>query len=189
MVGLAGDGWTTARRMTKARLLLAPAVGLAGGVWADLGCGDGVFTYLLGKQLAPGSQLYAVDRDPRVLQQLARNLAGRCPNVTLHPTHADFTYPLALPLLDGIVMANALHFVQEKAPVLRQLIPLLQPGARLIVIEYNTSHGNYAVPYPLDEADFLHLAGSVGLQDAQIVTRVPSTFLGEMYTGLALGAP
>lgn len=188
MSSMGGEEWATARRMTKARLLLVPAVGKASGVWADLGCGDGVFTYLLCEQLAPGGQLYAVDRDSGVLKQLARNLATRCPNVTLYPTYADFTGVMPLPPLDGIVMANTLHFVQEKAPVLRQLITLLKPGARLIVIEYNTNRSNYAVPHPLDEAAFLRLASAVGLQSAQIVTHAPSSFLGEMYTGLAFAA-
>lgn len=179
------DEWTTARRVIKARQLLAPAISQAQGTWADLGCGDGVFTYLLCAGLAPGSQLYAVDRDAGALRQLTRNLAARCPHISLYPTQADFTQRLDLPLLDGMVLANALHFVQEKEAVLEQLAALLKPGAQLIVIEYNTNRGNYAVPYPLDEDAFLRLAASVGLHKGQIVTRAPSTFLGEMYTGLA----
>ena len=58
-------------------------------------------------------------------------------------------------------MANSLHFVADKAPVLSRLIRLLKPGGRLIVVEYNTSRGNSAVPYPLDEHGFLEL-GSTG---------------------------
>ena len=179
------EDWATSRRVAKARLLLEPAVQGVGGVWADLGCGDGVFSYLLCTYLAPGSQLYAVDQDAGVLRQVARNLADHCGNVTFHATRADFTRPLSLPPLDGLVMANALHFVQQKAPVLKQLVTLLKPGARLILVEYNTRQGNYAVPYPLDEDDFLALAAAAGLQDAQIVARAPSSFLGEMFTGLA----
>lgn len=185
MVMWGGENWTTARRVTKARTLLAPAVRGAGGVWADLGCGDGVFSYLLSEMLTPGSQLYAVDKEASALRQLTRNLTGHCRNVTFHPTQADFTEPLALPALDGIVLANALHFVETKTPVLEQLALLLKPGARLVVIEYNTNQSNYAVPYPLDEIVFLSLVATVGLHSAKIVTRAPSSFLGEMYTGMA----
>lgn len=188
MVMWGGEDWTKARRVTKARMLLAPAVRGASGVWADLGCGDGVFSYLLGEALAPGSQLYAVDKAPGVLRQLTRNLAGRCRNITLHPTQADFTQPLALPPLDGIVLANALHFVEIKTPVLEQLALLLKPSACLVVIEYNTNQGNYAVPYPLDATVFLSLAATVGLHNAKIVALAPSSFLGEMYTGVAFAA-
>lgn len=183
-----GEDWTKARRVTKARMLLAPAVRGASGVWADLGCGDGVFSYLLGELLAPGSQLYAVDKNAGALRQLTRNLTGRCSNITLHPTQADFTQPLPLPPLDGIVLANALHFVETKTPVLAQLALLLKPGACLVIIEYNTNQSNYAVPYPLDETVFLSLVATVGLHNAKIVARAPSSFLGEMYTGMALAA-
>jgi trans-aconitate methyltransferase len=179
------EDWTTSRRVTKARSLLTPAIQGVGGIWADLGCGDGVFSYLLCAALPASSQLYAVDQDQRVLRQLALNLADRCDNITLRPTHADFTKPLMLPPLDGMVMANALHFVQRKAPVLQQLVTLLKPGAPLVVIEYNARQGNSAVPYPLPEDEFLLLASTVGLQKGQIVTRVPSSFLREMYTGIA----
>ena len=185
MLHWGNEDWTTSRRVTKARALLTPALQGAGGVWADLGCGDGVFSYLLCGALTAGSQLYAVDQDQRVLRQLVFNLADRCDNITLHPTHADFTQPLILPPLDGILLANALHFVQQKAPVLQQLVTLLKPGALLVVIEYNARQGNSAVPYPLPEDEFLLFASTVGLQKEQIVTRVPSSFLREMYTGIA----
>ena len=101
--------------------------------------------------------------------------------------HADFTRPLSLlPPLDGMLLANALHFVPEKQPVLAALASLLRPGGRLVVVEYNTRQGNYAVPHPLDETGFLSLAQAVGLVRARILVRVPSTFLGEMYTGVAV---
>ena len=40
-------------------------------------------------------------------------------------------------------------------------------------------------PNPLADPEFLTLAAAVGLQASQIVAREPSTFLGEMSTGLA----
>jgi hypothetical protein len=76
--------------------------------------------------------------------------------------------------------------VRDKERVLRQLCDRLRPGGRLLVVEYNTRHGNCAVPYPLDDAAFLSLAARVGLTQPEIRVRVPSTFLGEMYTGVAV---
>lgn len=169
------------RRIKKARLLLESAVKDMTGCWADIGCGDGVFTYLLLDLLQPGSEVYAVDQSQSALQRLQRNLdSGK-----LHPIRADFTRTLSLPPLQGMVLANALHFVHHKDPVLRQLVDLLEPGGRVVVIEYNTNQSNSAVPYPLEETGFLSLARETGLLKPQIVTKVPSSFLGEMYTGLA----
>lgn len=174
------------RRIAKARRLLEPAVAGADGVWADLGCGEGVFTLLLAALLSPGSSIYAVDKNPSALQALRRTLAERQVETAVHTILADFTQPLDLPLLDGLLLANSLHFVKQKQPVLARLVERLIPGGRLVIIEYNTSRGNPAVPYPLADQEFLTLVAEVGLKQPKIVARVPSTFLGEMYTGLAV---
>lgn len=179
-------GFFDDRRTRKARLLLEPAVPPIAGVWADLGCGDGVFTLLLAQILPQGSKVYAVDQDAAVLQALQRRLGQIQHGVTVETCRGDFTRPLDLPPLDGLLLANSLHFVREQAQVLRRLVSLLQPGGRLVVVEYNTERGNSAVPYPLSAEGFLALAARVGLAEAEIRTRAPSTFLGEMYTGLAL---
>ena len=174
-----------ARRIQKATALLGPGIPMPGGMWADFGCGDGVFTLALHSLIGPDGEIYAVDRDRHALDALMRHCAESSPDAVIHPLQADFTRPLTLPPLDGLVMANSLHFAQAKAVVLRQLASLLKPGGRLIVVEYNTSRGSSAVPYPLDERDFLKLAGEAGLRDARVIARIPSSFMGEMYAGLA----
>lgn len=172
-------------RVEKAVTLLRPGVPGPGGVWADVGCGDGIFTAALHRLIRPGGEIYAVDKSQRALEALERTFRQSFPDAVLHPVLADFTRPLTLPPLDGLVMANSLHFVRKKAPLLARLAGLLRPDGRLIVVEYNTSRGNFAVPHPLDEARFLSLAREVGLHKARIVASIPSTFLGEMYAGLA----
>lgn len=180
--------WATreARRIDKARTLLRPGVEDLRGTWADLGCGDGIFTAALYTLLAPESQVYAVDKSQRALDALVRNFAESYPEASPHPVLADFTRPLSLLRLDGLLMANSLHFVRRKQPVLTQLVMLLKPGGRLVLVEYNTSRGNFAVPHPLDEAGFLALAAAVGLRGPRILAKIPSTFLGEMYAGMGL---
>lgn len=120
------------------------------------------------------------------LKNLVRNMTESYPEASVHPVLADFTHSLLLPPLDGIVLANSLHFFKRKKLVLTRLISLLRPGGRLVVVEYNTGRSNYAVPYPLDEAQFLTLARKIGLCETRIVARAPSSFLGEMYTGMGL---
>lgn len=177
------------RRLNKARRLLEPGLAGCGGAWADLGCGDGIFTYWLHVLLKPGSTIYAVDKDGQALRRMQQRLAESAPEAAVQPVLADFSRPLSLPPLDGLLLANSLHFIKAKEAVLKALAALLKPGGRLLVIEYNTGRGNYAVPYPLAEADFLALAGRVGLVEGRIVAKAPSSFLGEMYTGLALARP
>jgi ubiquinone/menaquinone biosynthesis C-methylase UbiE len=172
--------------LKKAQALLQPSVQRASGTWADLGCGEGIYTYLLTTMLHSGSEVFAVDKNRLALRTLTRNLGEGNRGVSIQTVHADFSQPLSLPPLDGLVMANSLHFVKKKRPVLAQLVKLLKPGGRLVVIEYNTDRGNYAVPHPLDEREFLFLAEAVGLRETRILIKVPSTFLGEQYTGMGL---
>jgi SAM-dependent methyltransferase len=173
-------------RIEKARTLLRPGIPGPGGLWADLGCGDGIFTAALHSLIQPGGAVYAVDKSRGVLDRLARNLGHDAPDALVRPVQADFTRPLSLPALDGVVMANALHFVRQKVPVVRQIAGFLKPGGRIIVIEYNTSRGNSWVPHPLDEDGFLALAREVGLRDPRILIKIPSTFSGEMYSGMGV---
>jgi ubiquinone/menaquinone biosynthesis C-methylase UbiE len=182
------SGWVQreAHRIQKAVTLLRPGIPGPGGIWADIGCGDGIFTSALYTLIRPGGEIYAVDRDQYALDALARHFAESYPGATLHTLRADFTHKLDLPALDGMVMANSLHFVMDKAPVLSRLIRLLKPGGRLIVVEYNTNRGNPAVPHPLDDQNWLKLAAQAGLREARIVSRIPSSFLGEMYAGIGL---
>jgi ubiquinone/menaquinone biosynthesis C-methylase UbiE len=177
------------RRIDKARILIGPGVTGASGTWADLGCGDGIFTAALYSLVAPGSRIYAVDKNQRALRALAHNFGESYPDASPHTMLADFTQPLALPPLDGFLMANSLHFVKEKRMVLGGVVRLLKPAGRLVVVEYNTSRGNYAVPHPLDEKGFLALAKQMGLRQVAILAKIPSSFLGEMYagTGVARG--
>ena len=123
--------------------------------------------------------------EERALRALARSFRESFPDAPLYPLLADFTRPLTLPALDGLVMANSLHFVRKKTPLLTRLAGSLKPGGRLIVVEYNASRGNFAVPHPLDETGFLTLARKAGLHEARILARIPSTFLREMYAGIA----
>src|SRR5438445_6071843 len=95
--------------------LLQGGVTAKGGRWADLGAGEGAFTLALADLLGPGAKITAIDRDAGSLRRLAA--VGRQP-ASIQTVVADFTRPLNLSGLDGVVMANSLHFVRDKAPVL-----------------------------------------------------------------------
>ena len=92
--------------------LLKPADLPFGGIWADFGAGSGAFTLALRELVGPHADIYAVDKDRRSLDQLEklhREKFGT--SQSLHTVRADFTGAISLPPLDGIVMANSLHFV------------------------------------------------------------------------------
>ena len=124
--------------------LLRPGVRQQGGTWADFGSGGGAFTLALVELLGPnGTTIYSVDRDPHALRRQEEAMRSRFPATRVHYVLADFTQPLDLPLLDGAVMANALHFQRDQLAVLRLIAGYLRPGGTFLLVEYNTERGNH----------------------------------------------
>lgn len=158
-------------------------------IWADIGAGDGAFTLALADVLGTGATIYAVDRERSALQRLERAMRAHFPATTLHTHHGDFTRPLDLPPLDGIVMANALHFVREKRPVVARLRAYLKPGGRLVLVEYDTDRGNHWVPHPLAYPTWESLARASGFATTRLLATVPSRFLGRIYSALSMEEP
>lgn len=153
-----------------------------GGVWAELGCGDGAFTLALAELLGPESTILALDLDGRALLRLRERLARSFPAVKLLTWQRDFTEPLPpLAPLDGILLANSLHFVDDKLPLLRRLRALLPPDGRLLIVEYDSDRGNPWVPYPFAYPTWQDLAREAGFSQTELLATHPSRFLGRFY--------
>jgi ubiquinone/menaquinone biosynthesis C-methylase UbiE len=157
-----------------------------GGRWADLGAGTGAFTLALAELVGPDGEVTAVDRDRGALRELERAL--RPGGAAVRTLGADFTKPIDLPSLDGVVMANSLHFVKDKAPVLALIHRLLQPSGRLLLVEYDADRGNEWVPYPLSFDTWHALADASGFTDTRKLATVPSRFLGRIFSAVSLRA-
>ncbi len=157
------------------------------GVWADLGAGEGAFTRALADLLPAGSVIHAVDKDAQALAENARSYvrfaSGR--ETAALVTHvADFArrHELELPPLDGVVMANSLHFVREKGPVLARVRGMLKPGAPLLLVEYDADSGNRWVPYPLSFETWKNVAVTNGFSKPRLLDSEPSRFLTRIYS-------
>jgi len=162
--------------------LLRDGVPATGGVWADLGSGDGAFTLALADLLGPGAQIYSVDREAHSLERQEISMALQFSGVQVTYLVADYTRPLDLPPLDGIVMANSLHFQRAKEGVLSLVRDYLKPGGRLLLVEYNSDHGNMWVPYPLSYPTWEKLATASGFVQTRLLATTPSRFLREIYS-------
>jgi ubiquinone/menaquinone biosynthesis C-methylase UbiE len=155
-----------------------------GGSWADLGAGEGAFTLALADLLGPGARITAVDRDAGSMRGLAPEMGKRFPGTGLEVVVADFTRPMSLTGLDGIVMANSLHFVRDKRPVLGSVRDMLKPGGRLIVVEYGSDRGNPWVPHPFSYERWVQMASGAGFERTRLLATVPSRYLGSMYSAV-----
>jgi ubiquinone/menaquinone biosynthesis C-methylase UbiE len=163
--------------------LLRPATLPAGGSWADLGAGSGAFTFALRELVGPTAQIYAVDKDRRSLNDLEKAYRDRFGSTDrLHLTHADFSQPLDLPPLDGLIMANSLHYFKDKENILRHVGAFLKHQGSLLLVEYNVDSGNPWVPYPLSFTTFHTMASQAGFTEPRLLATFPSRFLREFYS-------
>jgi SAM-dependent methyltransferase len=167
----------------EAQSLLATAIDSEGGVWADLGAGEGTFTRALASLLGADARIYAVERDAAAVESLKR-VARATP--AIEPVVADFSDSYEPPqLLDGILLANSLHYQRDAGDVLARLAQSLKPGGRVVLIEYDRRRANQWVPYPIAIASLPALAARAGLSAPAVVARRASIYQGELYVAIA----
>jgi hypothetical protein len=146
--------------------------------WADLGAGKGLFSEALLSLLQPGSTIHAVDLHKQ-------------PNLQHHPSiifhQANFVKDkLPIPTLDGILMANSLHYVQEQVACIKQLKTHLRNGTGVIIlIEYDTDRGNQWVPFPVSFARAQSIFGEAGFSKIEKIGERQSMYRRDsMYAAL-----
>ena len=166
--------------------LIGAAVPAGAATWADLGTGSGTFTLALASLLGPGGIVYAVDRDAAALRQITAAGVERDSRAPIHTVVGDFREPLQLPTLDGVLIANALHYVPyaDQARVLRQIAALVTPAGPLVVVEYERRNANPWVPYPIPIATLADVARDAGLGAPTPLATRPSRYSGAIYSAV-----
>jgi len=167
--------------------LIKKAITKKGGVWADFGSGEGAFTLALRDLAGPQVEIYSIDKDKEHLTRQKEAFGKQFPNTNIHFIEKDFTEVLKLPLLDGIVMANSLHYVKNQKDFLTSMRTYLKPQGKLILVEYSLDESKPPwVPYPLSYTAFERLAKQVGFKKIELLEKIPSTYWNEMYSAQAL---
>lgn len=174
--------------ITEAIDLIRPGIIPTYGTWADIGAGTGLFTMALMQILEEGNVI-AVDKSPHVLYQsgidnaIPHHNTNRNSKIVVEIMEGDFHNPLHLPPLDGIIMANALHYAHDHVSVLKNVLTSLKPGGSFILIEYDTKRPNPPwVPNPVSLERCKELFAAVGLNDPELIGRRKSVYNdGEMY--------
>lgn len=139
--------------------------------WIDLGSGSGLFTHALAALIAPASRIWAVDKQAGFVKR--EN--GR--NVRIEALRSDFIHDeLPFAGVDGILMANSLHYVKDKSAFIRKMNQCLHAASRWVIIEYDTKKANPWVPYPVDFESLQELFGQEGYKQVVKRSKRPSIY-------------
>lgn len=140
--------------------------------WADLGCGSGLFTYALASLLKDESVIYAVDKN---ISSFNKNPFLK--NILIKPVELNFE-KTSLPFnkLDGILMANSLHYVKNKKDFLEKTKTCLNTDGCFLIVEYDMETANHWVPYPINFSSLKKLFHDVGFSFVEKISERPSVF-------------
>ena len=132
--------------------------------WADLGCGSGLFTTALSSLLVQGSIVYAVDENKNALNKI-KPIEG----IELKKIVSNFEKDeLPLQDLDGLLMANSLHYVKDKTTFVKKAMKWMKNESSFIIVEYDTNKSNHWVPYPISFDSLQKLFAEFGLTASKI---------------------
>lgn len=142
-------------------------------IWADLGAGDGTFTLALAEVLASGSVIHAMDLDGSALRKIPSAHKGA--QITVH--RGNFIQqPWPFADLDGILMANSLHYVEDQAPFIRSCESFMKSRPHFLIVEYDTSEATRWVPYPVSQTRLMTLFKRAGYASVRVLRSRPSIY-------------
>ena len=147
--------------------------------WADLGCGEGLFTKALSGFLPPDSLIYAVDTNKHALSKVSVK-----EGIALQVVELDFVKDtLPLNSISGILMTNSLHFVKDKQALIHKLTDYLCDDGYFLMVEYDTDTANHWVPYPVSFDSLKHLFAPFHYTASKLM-QLPSRYHGMMYSAI-----
>ncbi|MEM9453485.1 MAG: methyltransferase domain-containing protein [Myxococcota bacterium] len=108
---------------------------------ADVGAGTGLFTMELARAVGEQGTVYAVDVQPYFLDHIAQRARKEgLSNVKLVRARQD-SVQLPEGSVQLVLMCDAYHHVEQPAAYLESLRRAIEPGGRLVVVDYRAVEG------------------------------------------------
>jgi len=114
----------------------------AGSIVADVGAGDGYFTFHLASRVGPTGKVYAEDILDERLEKI-RTRAGKEKLTQIETIHGDTDDPrLPAERSDVVLISNAYHEFRDYDKMLQGIFRALKPGGLLAIIDAPAKPGN-----------------------------------------------
>jgi ubiquinone/menaquinone biosynthesis C-methylase UbiE len=112
-----------------------------GTIAADIGAGDGRFTFAAVGQVGAAGRVYATELDPKKLEELRAEVTKRkLQNVAVvESKEADTNLPTAC--CDAIFLRRVYHHLTKPVEFDANLVRSLKPGGRLAIIDFPPRSG------------------------------------------------
>ena len=112
-----------------------------GTIAADIGAGDGKYTFAAVERVGPSGKVYATEIDPKKLEELQGEVAKRkLENVTVvESKEADTNLPSGC--CDAIFLRHVYHHLTKPVEFDRNLARSLKLGGRLAIIDFAPRSG------------------------------------------------
>ena len=151
------------------------------GAWANLGYSSELFTYVLAGLLSEESTIYAIDKQ---IASFSTNTS--CKGATIKLLELDFEKEtLPTKNLNGIMMANSLHFVKHKKDFLEEMKSCLKEHGYFLIVEYDTEIPNHWVPYPVSFLSLKNIFSDASFTSGSKINERPSAFnRGNLYSAM-----
>jgi ubiquinone/menaquinone biosynthesis C-methylase UbiE len=119
----------------------------AGSAVADVGSGDGYFSFHLARRVGPGGRVYAVDIDKGALDKLRRQAEKEKLSQIETIVGAKDDPRLPPESVDVVLVVNAYHEMRDYDAMLAGLYRALRPGGLLGIIEAEDEPGKKRETY------------------------------------------
>ena len=124
------------RRLAELMPFGAQGKGWAGAVVADIGAGDGKYTFAAGERVGAAGKVFATEIDTQKLAELKREIGRRKLTniVVVESKVAETNLPAGC--CDVIFLRRVYHHLTKPAEFDASLVRSLKPGGRLAIIDF-----------------------------------------------------
>ena len=132
--------------------IIARAEIRSGGIFADLGCGNGYIAIPLSRK---AGFVLALDVSPEMLRDLMERCDGDCKEKVL-PVRCELPdLSLRSSSLDHVFMVNVLHEFEDRSHMVEEAFRVLKDGGRLTLVDFQKNSTMRGPPLEerIDEGD------------------------------------